>query len=224
MATFLLKSRMKREIKPPSPKEFCEKVKEMVEKYEIIDCIYKKSVEEFSTLTLVELKEIHKTRILKPFLLDWGKMGRWLGHSGVEKIFLKIKTPSFASRIEPLRPLKLQSVNLNEYKREIIAVFDELSQTEFKTGKTVNSTATSKVLHLCCPDLFVMWDANIRSGYRKNNGDGQEYFEFLCKMQQDFLHQHQLSSIIRQFEKEYGLKPTRLIDLYNWAKFSARHL
>jgi len=210
----------KREIEPPSPEEFCAKIKEMVEKYEIVDCVYRKSIEEFSLLKLVELKEIHKTRILKVFLLDWGKMGRWLGLTGVEKIFLKIKNPSFASRVEPLRPLKLQSVNLSEYEREIVSVFDELSQIRFKDNKTVNSTATSKVLHLCCPDLFVMWDANIRCGYRKRKGDGQEYFEFLCKMKEDFLNR--LSDVVKQLEKQYKLKPTRLIDLYNWAKFSER--
>jgi len=58
------------------------------------------------------------------------------------------------------------------------------NKTEFESGKVkkvkkVNPTATSKILHSCCPDLFVMWDANIRARYHKYNGEGTDYYQFL---------------------------------------------
>jgi len=148
-------------------------------------------------------------------------MGRWLGFSGVDKIFTKLKDANFAKDVEKLRKLKLQLISLIEYRKEIINIFDELSQTEFETKlkrvKRVGPTATSKVLHLCCPDLFVMWDAKIREGYSKYEGNGKQYFEFLCIMQ---YYLRELSDIIKQLTKKYGLKPTRLLDMYNWVKFS----
>jgi len=94
-------------------------------------------------------------------------MQRWLGYVGVERVFQKLKEQSLSVRIEPLRQKDLRKVELERLKNSIIELFNELSKTSFqsksekKKVKNINSTATSKILHLCCPDLFVMWDGNI---------------------------------------------------------------
>jgi hypothetical protein len=51
-----------------------------------------------------------------------------------------------------------------------------------KSKKRVGSTAASKVLHLICSDLFIMWDSEIRKKYNKRKGNGEDYFEFLKEM------------------------------------------
>lgn len=203
----------------PTAEYFRKNVEEFVEKYDIADCIYDRCIEEFSQIRLTNLKDIHEIRILSPFLLAWGQMQRWLGKAGVEKVFQKLKEEVFAVRIEPLRHSNLQSVKLEELKETIVRLFDELMDTEFnsKSGKrkNVNSTATSKILHLCCPDLFVMWDANIRVGYHKYNGDGEDYFQFLKDMKDLW---NALNNTINKLQEKYRSRPTRIIDIYNWAE------
>jgi len=63
---------MKRRIELPSSVEFCESIQYAIRKYEIIDCMYRKCVEEFNQIKLVDLKEAYKYRILVAFLLNWG--------------------------------------------------------------------------------------------------------------------------------------------------------
>jgi hypothetical protein len=210
---------MTQEIKIPTPEYLRKTVEEMIEKWGISDCIYESCIEEFSRLKLRELKEIHSIRIIKPFLLTWGQMQRWLGKVGVEKVFQKLKEQTFAVRIEPLRRSKFTSPKLESSKELIVELFNELMQTEFKSKKNVNSTTTSKVLHLCCPDLFIMWDTNIRRGYHKSKGKGEDYFQFLVEMK-DFWDK--LSDIIKELHEKYHIRPTRIIDIYNWAEYTGR--
>jgi len=208
-------------VRIPTAEHFRRKVEEMVEKYGITDCILKSCIEEFSRLRLRELKEIHSIRLIRPLLLTWGQMQRWLGNVGVEKVFQKLKEQAFAVEIEPLRRSSLKLLKLESSKGLIVGLFNELMQTEFKSKsgsvKHVNSTATSKVLHLCCPDLFVMWDAKIRDGYHKFNGDGEDYFQFLIDVKNVW---NTLEDTIKELQKKYGLRPTRIIDLYNWAEYA----
>jgi len=214
--------KMTREIKIPTPEYLRKTVEEMIEKYGISDCIYESCIREFSRLKLRELKEIHSVRIIRPFLLTWGQMGRWLGDVGVERVFQKLMEGAFVVRIEPLRRSSLRSPKLESLKELVVEMFNELMQTKFKSKskkrqplKNVNSTTTSKVLHLCCPDLFIMWDTNIRIGYCKKNGDGKDYFQFLMEMRGFW---DKLSDTIKELHEKYRIRPTRIIDIYNWAE------
>lgn len=98
-------------------------------------------------------------------------------------------------------------------------MFDKICETKFKSkkGRTkkVGSTASSKVLHLTCPDLFVMWDSIIRKEYEKSTGDGKDYFEFLVEMKRLW---KEFENTIKKLEQRFGQKPTRIIDQYNWTK------
>jgi len=204
----------------PTPKRFIKNVDEYEEKYGIMDCVYVQCTKEFSSLKLSEMNELHKTRIIETFLFDWGKMQRVLGHNGIEAICKKIKEKRFAYRIEPMRKKGLKSVKLEEQKSLIVDLFDEIAKISFKSknkrDKSVGSTAASKVLHLCCPDLFLMWDDNIRKGYEKRNGDGEDYFQFLDDMQKLW---NALDETIEELQRKYGKRATRIIDEHNWTEF-----
>jgi hypothetical protein len=58
-----------------------------------------------------------------------------------------------------------------------------------------------------------MWDTAIRAAYGKSKGDGKEYFEFLLIMQTLILV---FETTINSLTKKYGMKPTRVIDQFNW--------
>lgn len=207
-------------MKIPTPEHFRENVEECEEKYGIMDCAYVQCTREFSSLKLSEMNELHRTRIIKTFLFDWGKMQRTLGYAGIEAIYKKIKEEKFADRIEPLRNKSLKSVKLEELKSLIVDLFDEVGEVSFRSKKRkdryVRSTAASKVLHLCCPDLFLMWDDNIRKGYEKRNRDGEDYFQFLVDMQELW---NAVDETIKELQKKYGKRATRIIDEYNRIEF-----
>jgi hypothetical protein len=191
----------------------------MEEKYGIADCIYIKCTEEFSQHALSELNDVLKTRILESFLFDWGKMQRQLGYEGVKAVYEIMKDKGFANRIDSLRNKKLELSNLNDLENLrdlIVTVFDEIREVSFESNgktKTAGSTTSSKVLHLCCPDFFVMWDYEIRQRYKKWVDYGEHYFEFLVDMKRLWVS---LADIIRELQKKYNKRATRLIDEYNW--------
>ena len=198
-----------------SPEEFRKYVEESERKYGISDCIYRQCIEELSGVNLSQLNEDHEIRIIRPFLLTWGVMGRVLGYEGVSAIREKLE--GLDEKITPLRRENLFSVKLHEIKELVIELFDEIRQTEFKSKKgkqkEVGSTAASKVLHLTCPNLFIMWDSAIRAKYSKTRGNGEDYFEFLVEMKEIL---QSFKPAIEQLQKRYGTKVTRIIDQYNW--------
>jgi hypothetical protein len=208
----------------PTPEHFMKNVDEYEEKYEIMDCVYVQCIKEFSRLKLSEINELHKTRIIETFLFEWGKMQRTLGHVGIEAVYKKIKEKRFADKMEPLRNKSLKSVKLEELKSLIVDLFDKIagilfiseSKSKKEKRKHVGSTAASKVLHLCCPDLFLMWDADIRNGYEKWEGDGKDYFQFLKDMQKLW---NTLNETIEEMQRKYGKRATRITDEYNWIEF-----
>lgn len=145
-------------------------------------------------------------------------MTRALGYEGVKAIREKLR--NISDEIEPLRSKDLLSVELDEIRDKIIGLFDEIRGTEFRNEKgkrrKVGPTAASEVLHLACPDLFVMWDSPIRDKiYNKHRGDGKDYFEFLGMMKTLWMERR---DTIENLWRKYGRRPTRIIDQYNWEK------
>ena len=201
-----------------SSEDFCKSIRENEDEWGIVDCIYVQCVEEFSKCELSLIDERIRDRVLSAFLFDWGKMQRQLGKVGLQAVFERIKDPSFALKIEGFRKSKLEDcADLIHQREEIVDLFDKIARLEFlsKKGKLKKacSTTASKVLHLCCPDFFIMWDAGIRVFYLKKKGYGADYFDFLCEMQ---LRLKELSPATRELEKEFGKRATRFIDEYNW--------
>jgi len=206
---------IRRKMKSPTNEEFTSVVEDYELRYHISDCIYDSCVKELSTMKLSQLGDISATRIIRPFLLDWGRMGRVLGSEGPKAICAEIE--SIANEIEPLRRKDLFSIDLEEKRELIVKLFDRLCGTTFKNRrrktKRVGPTAASKTLHLVCPDLFVMWDSKIRTKYGRL-GIGHDYFEFLEQMRE---FGKEVRAAIQHLEKKYARRPTKLLDQYNWA-------
>lgn len=51
---------------------------------------------------------------------------------------------------------------------------------------------------------------------KKNKGDGEDYFQFLGNMQKLW---SALEKTIKDLQKKYGKRATRIIDEYNWMEF-----
>jgi GMP synthase (glutamine-hydrolysing) len=193
---------------------FRRKVEESERKYGIADCIYNQCIGEFSNLGLDNLNKTIEDRILRPFLLTWGTMGRVLGYEGISVIRRRIQ--SLKHKIEPLRKKELLTFNLFENHDLTVELFNQFKETRLikKSGRPgrVGPTASSKILHLTCPDLFVMWDSAIRKNYGKLEDDGEEYFQFLLTAQTQVL---ELEETIGQLSEKYGKKSTRIVDQFN---------
>jgi len=197
--------------------EFRKYVEKAERRYGTSDGVYEECIKEFSKVRLSQLNEDHESRLLRPFLLAWGTMGRVLGYQGVEVLREKLK--DIGGRIEPLRKENLLSGELDELRELVVELFDEIREMRFKSRREkerkVGSTAASKILHLICPNLFVMWDSAIRTEYKKRRGNGEDYFEFLKEMKALGKEQE---SIIKELQQRYGKRATRIIDQYNWMK------
>jgi len=61
-------------------------------------------------------------------------------------------------------------------------------------------------MHLKIPQVFVMWDGYIRSYYGFKNGDAEDYFNFLKKMQSKF----------PDVKEMFGRTIPKLIDEHNY--------
>ena len=110
-------------------------------------------------------------------------------------------------------------------------VFEALATANRKLTKRYESTATSKILHVLRPQLFVMWDTAIRSGYAvKEGSESSEYGSwFLPRMQREAREavdsyaaetKSERRVAVQELEKLGGERPiTKLLDEYNWCKF-----
>jgi hypothetical protein len=201
-------------MKIPDQQKFTKSVEHNEDNYGIVDCIYVQCIKEFSQIqNLTQIDNKIKKRVLGAFLFDWGKMQRQLGYAGLDAVYKKIKEKTFSKKIDPFRQRNLKKTDLTTLESETIQLFDDLSKTSFvnanKKIKTLGSTTASKVLHLCCPDFFIMWDSDIRYG----NGEGKDYFEFLTDMKNLW---KALDTTIVNLEKTYNKKATRIIDEFNW--------
>jgi len=200
----------------PNPKEFGRLVKLYENEYKELDRIYLAAVEFFKGKGILTSSYYEAESILHPYLLKWGRMGRVLGYRGCKRIGEKLKEmePQFAG----FQQLTLSTIDLNSMSEKIEAIYNELLNAKWKSqkGRTkrVGPTATSKVLHILAPDLFMIWDRRIRNRYGFQDS-GEEYLRFLAKMQ-NWLKR--LSTTIETLQNNYGKSCTKIIDEYNWKR------
>ncbi|MBU0457312.1 MAG: hypothetical protein ABH824_05195 [Nanoarchaeota archaeon] len=105
-------------------------------------------------------------------------------------------------------------LNNEETKNKIIKIYEDLSNFE-----GIRYVGATKVMHLICPYVFVMWDVAIIEGYKKETLRGyintrpEGYYNFMREMQKRYKE--------KKFKdlKRNVLVP-RAIDLHNWDKFS----
>jgi len=102
------------------------------------------------------------------------------------------------------KKLKFEKVDFNEkqIQDKTMKIYRDLSN--FKGIRYVGAT---KIMHLMCPEFFVMWDKSIREHYKfKTSPEG--YIDFLEKMQRMYL-----SNEFKKLDKTVTIP--RAIDLYN---------
>ena len=146
------------------------------------------------------------------------------------------KLRSAVPRLNTLQSKTLLDVNFDEITAngESVSQLIEECFTEIAHTKRYESVGASKMLHAAInPELFVIWDNAIQSGYDLN-GVGSEYaHEFLPKMQRiakqavkEVRDNEGLScaAAIQSFtdhcEKSYSL--AKIIDEYNYTKYTAK--
>jgi len=98
-------------------------------------------------------------------------------------------------------------------------------------AKTVGATATSKILHLVNPRLFMMSDRNIRHGYGYSDNE-VGYARFMRHMKSfadalireySLMRNIPMNSVFPSLVSECKSRATtipKLLDEYNWAKFN----
>jgi len=106
------------------------------------------------------------------------------------------------------------------------SIFDKLASC----GGRYESTATSKILHVLHPPLFVMWDAAIRGGYAVAGRSGDYGGRFLPRMQRQageavdsYIAERKAgpSTAVRELEGLCGGRAlTKVIDEYNYCRFT----
>jgi hypothetical protein len=100
------------------------------------------------------------------------------------------------------------------------------------SGSRYESTATSKILHVLHPPLFVMWDSAIRGGYAVDGHSGDYATRFLPRMQRQAREAVESytndggadpAAALQELQKLCGGRPlAKLIDEYNYCKFTLR--
>lgn len=118
-----------------------------------------------------------------PSLDDFQGLRNFLTHYGVPwaPTNLAEQYMSVWPKLEPhISKLPDAAIDLCDLGRVRDAITEAFALLQWPTAWG-GDTVASKVLHFFNVSLFVMWDADIRSAYRKAGPQG--YFEFLCEMQ-----------------------------------------
>lgn len=75
---------------------------------------------------------------------------------------------------------KFATANFDNIAEDIAGIYDMLNAVAEQTG-------ASKIMHFRHPELFVMWDTDIRKNWRLRSS-AQDYIEFHKRLQSEFGH------------------------------------
>ncbi len=208
-------------------------VDEFERETELGECIYFEAMKKLENVQtdLGKLDDVqHVKRVIKPFLVQWGMIGRVIGRKGLEWEKLGRMLRGLEKEFKQLRGKKLLTINFDEesISSSIRAIYRELDSIPY----IGSPTAISKILHLLNPEIFVMWDNDIREMYKKKNKHIRDtpegYLEFLKETQKELKEafeerQKQTGKNFNEIEQEirgrYKNKTlARIIDEYNWSK------
>jgi hypothetical protein len=170
----------------------------------------------------------HLIGIVKPFLIKWGRMGRVVGREGLDWRGLGDGLRSSEKDFGNLRKERFQTIDFEKDKisDSITNIYGKLDPLPYLGSPTT----ISKTLHLLNPEIFVMWDNNIRKEYKKKNSrirDNPEgYLEFLKETQKlirDALNDRKketgkgLDEIEREIRNKYkNITLAKIIDELNY--------
>lgn len=212
-------------------KDLIDKVDKLEEEIELTECIYFGALEKLRNVKedLGKLEDTqHIRRVIKPFLIQWGMMGRVAGREGLDWKKLGEILRSLEKEFGELRGKRFVLINFDEVKISSIIknIYGKLRSVPYIGGLT----SAPKILHLLNPEIFVMWDNDIRKLYKNKNNrirDTPEgYLEFLKEVQRELkeaLEDRQketgkgLDETEQEIRSRYKHKTlTRIIDEYNW--------
>jgi len=164
----------------------------------------------------LDIKDAYPLHAAVIILATWNK-GRFRLAGKKEIIKLKDELNSCKPLFDKLKDKEFRTSNFDELANEIKEIYSKLSKIE-----GVRHTGASKIFHLFCPNLIVMWDDCIRRMYGKkecerkygikiegNNPTWQDFLNFQKLMQKIFGH-------IDWDEKEKTLP--KAIDEYNYVE------
>lgn len=198
---------------------------------ELTECIYFGAIEKLGDVrkNLNKLDDVqHVRRVIKPFLIQWGMMGRTVGREGLNWKKLSETLRSLEIDFDVLRNRRFLTIDLNKRKVSIAIknIFSRIRSIPYIGGHT----STPKIMHLLNPEIFVMWDEAIRKTCNKRNkritDSSTGYLEFLKEIQKELrlslgAHQKETGGSLDELEKEIRSKYknktlARIVDEYNW--------
>lgn len=211
--------------------DLIDKVDKMEEETELAECMYFGANEKLRNVQedLGKLDDVqHIRRVIKSFLTQWGMMGRVVGKEGLDWKKLGETLRSLEKEFGELRGERFVHMNFDEerFSSAIKEIYDKLDSIPY----IGSPTAISKILHLLNPEIFVMWDNDIRKLYKNKNNrirDTPEgYLEFLKEVQRELkeaLEDAQrktgkgLDEVEQEIRGRYKHKTlARIVDEYNW--------
>lgn len=169
---------------------------------------------------------------IKHFLNSWGRMRMSFD---VNRIHQAINNSN--QHLNNLRGYNFITINLNNVRPNIIGLFNNF----LNVGSKRSPVASSKIIHVLLPDLLLMWDNAIKTGYGcgyygplKGRTLAQTYVEFLKRVQRKLLnclssYSNQLglggvlqaSNYLRNQLYQGGIKSmAKIVDEYNFQKFT----
>ena len=212
-------------------KDLMEKVNTLEKETELTECIYFGALKRFENVQkdLSKLDDvIHIRRVIRPFLIQWGMMGRVVGREGLQWEKLGETLRKLEKDFNVLRNKKLLTINFYEINVSLAIknIYDKIRTIPYIGGQT----CVPKILHLINPEIFVMWDEDIKNNYKKRNNkitnSSKGYLEFLKEVQKELIYilkDHQkltgkeLENIKNEIRSKYNNKTlSRIIDEYNW--------
>lgn len=171
-------------------------------------------------------RETKKAEHVKQFLKEWNPRVPFKFEE------LKVAIEEVKPTLQTISTFSIHNIDLREKIKESGLTWHKLITSLFgKFAPVVKYTNASKVLHVLAPQIFVMWDQDIREAYGcYRNEEG--YYNFHIRMQME------LNEIIMSYQKDYGCgreeavkqicqrfyengaQPiTRLLDIYNHEKY-----
>lgn len=176
---------------------------------------YNNSLEKMKEIDLENITEGEIITIIRPFLYEWGKMGRVRGRSnftGWERK-LKERIQSNYKELQDFRTRKLADADLSTCKSEI--------NERYKSSKeAVGRIGAAKVLHLICPTFFPLWDNGILEAVRnelteseRNEFSEAEYYMFMLKTQKLI---HNYKKILSDLAGQHGKGELKILDECLW--------
>ena len=169
----------------------------------------------------VDKKEKSAANILK-FLIEWKTRG--VTDKGLKGKRFKKNLANALKYIKknctPIINKHLNSVNLEMVKKTIKDLYGILADI-----KGFGPTATSKILHILFPDLFVMWDQKIIAAYKESgkiHGTNANLYVSFLKLMQEQAKKYSKKHKPRFWTLKIARKPSipKLIDEYNYLTYT----